>query len=119
MFDQARPVVGSRKQKIEQMMRGIAVRGNLREPDSIRRRPIRQVNGAEFPHIAALAADLLPGFQLRIENGGEYFRRQIARPDVDPAVLVYFTAEEPLPVRSSLPQYLGPIDKFRVVDQTS
>ncbi len=56
-------------------------------------------------------------FKLRAKKGREQVRRQIARADIDPGVLVDFAAEKPAPVRSLFPKNFGSRIKLRVVNQ--
>src|SRR6266568_7159342 len=56
-------------------------------------------------------------FKLRTEKGRQQVRRQIARADIDPGVLVDFAAEKPAPVRSLFPKNLGSLVKLCVIDQ--
>ena len=56
-------------------------------------------------------------FKLRTEKGRQQVRRQIARADIDPGVLLDFAAEKPAPVRSLFPKDLGSLIEVRIVDQ--
>src|SRR5436190_1665351 len=56
-------------------------------------------------------------FKLRTEKGRQQVRRQIARADIDPGVLVDFAAEKPASVRSLFPKDLGPLIEVGIVDQ--
>ena len=56
-------------------------------------------------------------FKLRAEKGRQQVRRQIARADIDPRVLVDLSPEKPASVCSLFPKDLGPLVEVRVVDQ--
>lgn len=64
-------------------------------------------------------ADLVERIQLSGEERSEDLRRQVARADVDPRVLVDLAAEEPTAVGALLTDDLGPLAQRRVVDQES
>ena len=56
-------------------------------------------------------------FKLRTEKGRQQVRRQIARPNIDPCVLVDLATEKSAPICSLFPKNLRPLIKGRIVDQ--
>ena len=56
--------------------------------------PIRQMLAVEVPDLLAVALDLLALFQLGQQEGCQDVRRQVARADIHPGVLVHLAAEE-------------------------
>ena len=56
-------------------------------------------------------------FKLRTEKGRQQVRRQIARPNIDPGVLVDLAAKKLAAIRSLFPKDLGSLIEVRIVDQ--
>ena len=59
---------------------------------------------------------LIESAQLANQKRGENLRRNPARADIVPCVLVYLPSKEPRPIGSSLTQHFAPIDEPIIVD---
>jgi hypothetical protein len=56
-------------------------------------------------------------FQLCAREDRQHIRRQIARPDIDPVVLVDLAPEKSGPIRSLLSKNFGALIKLGIIDQ--
>src|SRR5438128_1763658 len=76
--------------------------------------PVAQLRVVPLPDAPPLRLNLGARLQLRVKEGGEQVRGEIARAQVDPGVLVHLAAKEAAAVGAFLPDDLGALDVLPV-----
>src|ERR1035437_2868075 len=79
--------------------------------------PTAQVMVVILPYLLPRGLDARPNFQLRVQEGRQHVTHHIARPDIDPRILVHLSAEKPAAIRALLADDFGPLDQGRVIDE--
>src|SRR4029079_1597710 len=90
---------------------------DTREPHAVCSGPQSQLARVCFPDLSSPRLNLIAVFKLCAKERRQQVRRQIARPDVYPRILVHLTSEKSAAIRSLFPKNFGALVKPLIIDQ--
>ena len=98
-------------------MGGVNTIRRIHQRDLIGASPLGELARVAVPHCESPVLNIVEVLELRIQNRGVNLTRQIARPLIDPGVLVDLSPQETRAVRPLLANDFGSLCQRSVVDQ--
>jgi hypothetical protein len=111
VLDQPLPLDDARQQHVEEVVRLLRFRRHDGESHVLLGGPLSKVSEVVVPDALAHGLDTFACLELTEKHGGQQVGGQIARPDVDPRVLVDLAPEKARPVRPLFADDLGARDE--------